>query len=146
MRTCSLFVSGPTIYALPMIETRASWVRFVGPAILIGDEDALSDEQLGQSVKAVMAIYKTGVPDEEETTEGLDRSVKQHGFKSYRTFFRQCLQMSVEETADGYEVTPYERVNSRETEGAVPTDTILSSTKAANDLGRVVREGITYSR
>src|SRR3989337_2915757 len=127
MRTCSVFVSGSSIFALPMIETRDKWVRFVGPAILIGKEAELSDEQLGQSVKAVLAMHRTGVPDEEETTEGLDRSVKQHGFKSYRAFFRQCLQMSVEETVDGYQLTPYERVNSPGTEGAIPADTILSS-------------------
>lgn len=129
-----------------MMETRDKWVRFVGPAILIGEEAELSEARLGQSVKAVLAIYRSGVPDEDETTEGLDLSIKQHGFKSYRAFFRKCLQMSVEETADGYEITPYERINSRGTEGSIPRDIVLSSTRAASDLGRVVRECISYCR
>jgi hypothetical protein len=146
MRTCSVFVSGPSIFALPMVETRDKWVRFVGPATLVGKEAELSNQQLGQSVVAMLAMHRTGVPDEEETTEGLDRSVKQYGFKSYRAFFRQCLQMSIEETADGYELTPYERINTRGTEGAIPADTILSATKEVSDLGRAVRECISYCR
>jgi hypothetical protein len=80
-----------------MAETRDKWVRFVGPSTLVGKEAELSNEQLGQSVVAILAMHWTGVPDEEETTEGLDRSVKQYGFKSYRVFFRQCLQMSIED-------------------------------------------------
>lgn len=128
-----------------MVKTRDGWETFKAPIIFIGDGRLLTDEELGESVEALISQYRSGVPDEEITTEDLDRSVREHGFRSWRNFFRDCLQMSVE-LSENYEIVPYERVNQRGTEGAVPMGVALSSARVSYDVGRAVRECIPYCR
>jgi hypothetical protein len=146
MKKCFVFISGIELFAAQMVKTQEGWETFLAPVVSIGEELSLTDQKLGAAVEAVILKYRTGIPDEEVTTDSLDRSVREYGFRSWRVFFRDCLQMSVDETPEGYELIPYERLNRRGEEGSIPRDIVLSSTRVAADLGRAVRECISYCR
>ncbi len=137
----------PRVFCVPLVRTRNGWDRFVGPVVLIGDEPVLADEKLGEGVKVVIGMHRSGVPDHKLAKDGLDRAVRQHGFRSQNIFLRDCLQMSVEETTDGYQLTPYERYG-RSGQGAVPLvgDLMATAGRESGELGRTVRHCFSYCR
>ncbi|QIA24070.1 hypothetical protein [Mesorhizobium sp. AA22] len=144
MRQCFLNILEERVFAIPMVTTRAGWEMFVGPVIFIGELRSVSDREVGASTLYAVESYSNDVPDEIVDTLLLDNSISRYGFKSYKPFFKKCLQMSVVEYGDKFELTPYARVTKGI--GATPLDTVLFSTGTPEDLGRAVRQCISLCR
>ncbi|WP_136620475.1 MULTISPECIES: hypothetical protein [Mesorhizobium] len=147
MKKCFLFIIEEKIFGVPMVATRAGWEMFVGPATLVGELSSTKDTEIGVSTRETVEAHAKDFPDEAVNPDLLIKSVSPYGIKTYKALFKECLQMSVErEMADKYKLTPYARLNKKGEVGAEPLDMALFSSGDLGDLGRAVRECISYCR
>lgn len=146
MKKCFINIFDGKAFGIPMVTTRTGWNRLVGPAVMIGQIDSTTDKEIGTLTHRTLDLFASDIPDEYPKNEQLDKSFQNYGYRSYRSFFRKCLQMSVEEVNQRYRLTPYARATEKGIEGATPLETAFYSSGEAAELGRAVRECIALCR
>jgi hypothetical protein len=147
MKKCFLFIFDGDILGIPMVNTKAGWEMFVGPAIYIGELLSADDFEIGIAARELVESHLGDVPDEDVDPDLLIKSVSHYGLKSYKSLFRKCLQMSVTKVSEcEYKLTPYARVTKNGKVGAEELDTIIISSGQPQELGSAIRQCISYCR
>jgi len=133
------------ILGIPMITTITGWNKFVGPANFIGDLPHTKDSEIGAATRRTVEAHVEDVPDGVINPDLLIKSVSSYGLHSIDSLFRKCLQMSVDKEAeDKYKLTPYARPTKKGEVGGRELDTVIFSSEQPEDLGKAVRECISY--
>lgn len=137
MKRMSADLHNGKIYLEPEGRTKDWLWVFIGELTTI--EDSVSDEELGNTVLAILAESRYDVP-QPESMEGPGRAALTAGFKSFLPYGREAKSVGITEDENGIEFLPSRRWITRDKGGDLLEDkAICISSRQPEAVGKALR-------